>query len=238
MIDFEEYTRLEAKNSRSSEDRYLLAKYKLIEAYRLKDASLLTPGWIEKFSSPREMAVYKNLAELNDDPDLSILRQNERLGLRFGQERHDAIGVIQTLDNSRYIKLKFAKEILETCGFDSPFESREVVAGELKKRVDRYWLQDSRENKVRDICTKLKIRCPTYAVWDYKNKKNLMNNILKTKSLASTLWELTIRATVIGSNIQLMLAKTKTAFFRIIPEVLFKKPVDLHVSFCSLPSIF
>ncbi|KAF9910909.1 hypothetical protein BX616_010754 [Lobosporangium transversale] len=174
VLDTEEFSRLDVQNSRTQEEQYAVTKYKLMETYSVQDASLLTPDWVEKYDKPREKKIYKNLAMLKEDPTLQILRQEDRLGLKCGKA---TVGV-HTLGNSRYLRFKYAKDILDSCGFDSPFDDREMSAEELKRKIDLRWSDLVKDGSMRDICTQLGIRCPSHNNWDFKNKKSFLNSVL------------------------------------------------------------
>ncbi|KAF9536737.1 hypothetical protein EC957_009862 [Mortierella hygrophila] len=180
LLNIFEAEELMAKAGReqSQTDKDALEKHMLIKAYKVKDASIVTSEWVRTYNSPREIKVFKNLSEFKANPALDIIAHTDKKGLEMDQDDENVIDVIHKLSDPLSFKLKYAKDILGACGFDSPFDDKSITAAEIKRDIDLYWSRLVEGRNMKDICIQLKIRCPTYRVWDFKNKKNFMNSVL------------------------------------------------------------
>ncbi|KAF8953210.1 hypothetical protein BGZ46_003259 [Entomortierella lignicola] len=140
-LDFEEFEKLNAKTERSQADEFALKKHDLMKTYGVRDVSIVTPKWVETYSSPQEIEAYRNLVEYMADTTLDITKQEDKSLLEYDQARHNAIDVVHTLSDPISFKLQYAKIILDICGFESPFDHKTIPAMEIKENIDRHWPQ-------------------------------------------------------------------------------------------------
>ncbi|KAF8955500.1 hypothetical protein BGZ46_002618 [Entomortierella lignicola] len=109
-IGYEELLQLETRSDLSTEEYYGVQKFKIMDAYGIENPSVLTPEWINTYSDPKEMKVFRHLQALKDDPELKMVKQNDSYPLGKGQERKNAVAVLHRLHQSTYTKLKYAKD--------------------------------------------------------------------------------------------------------------------------------
>ncbi|KAF8962662.1 hypothetical protein BGZ46_001136 [Entomortierella lignicola] len=176
VIDYEELLRLEARSNLSTEEYYAVQKFKIMDAYSIEDPYVLTPEWVETYSDPKEMKVFQNLQALRNDPELRMVKQNDSYPLGKDQERRDTGAVLHRLHQSKYTKLKYAKDILSACGYDSPFDPKYIASTDLKSNLDEQW--ESLSLNMRNICTQLQIPYPRHNNWDFRKKQNHINSVL------------------------------------------------------------
>ena len=62
------------------------------------------------------------------------------------------------------------------CGFEDAFATNEVLAEDLKDRIDGIWA--GLESKMSHICTSIKKRRPRSNNWTFKNKLAFINTVL------------------------------------------------------------
>ncbi|KAF9198324.1 hypothetical protein BGZ49_000880, partial [Haplosporangium sp. Z 27] len=176
VIGYEELLQLETRSDLSIEEYYEVQKFKIMDTYGIENPSVLTPEWVKTYSDPKEMKVFQNLQALKDDPELKMVKQNDSYPLGKDQERKNAVAVLHRLHQSKYTKLKYAKDALSACGYDSPFDPKCVASTALKSNLDEQW--ESISTNMRSICTQLTIPYPSHNNWNFRNQQNFLNSVL------------------------------------------------------------
>ncbi|ORZ21833.1 hypothetical protein BCR41DRAFT_350098 [Lobosporangium transversale] len=176
VIDYEELLRLETRSDLSTEEYYAVQKFRIMDAYGIEDPSILTPEWVQTYSNPKEMKVFQNLRALKNDPELKMTKQSDSYPLGKDQERRDTGAILHRLHHSKYTKLKYAKDILFACGYDSPFDPKCRASTALKSSLDEQW--ESLSSNMRNICTQLLIPYPSHSNWNFRNRQNFVNSVL------------------------------------------------------------
>ncbi|KAF9545006.1 hypothetical protein EC957_011503 [Mortierella hygrophila] len=87
---------------------------------------------------------------------------------------------VEVLEKSQFTKLKYAVDILTTCGFEDTFTTNEVLFECLKSRIDEIWVWVGLESNMPQICTTLKAKRPTHNNWTFKHKLTFINTVLHT----------------------------------------------------------
>ncbi|KAI8599788.1 origin of replication binding protein-domain-containing protein [Dissophora ornata] len=184
----EAFDRLRAAPDVTLPERYAVSKRQLMDAYNIRDPSIVTPDWVAAYDNPREKQIYKNICALSvrNPCDLSMgtlqdglanVHHWERLSLASAVENGPETIVLHKVDRSRYLRLKYAVDILVACGFTDLFSSDTVPAQALEDRIDLYW-ETVKDSEIRHMCTTLGMQMPTHGNWTFKNKKGFLSDTI------------------------------------------------------------
>ncbi|KAF9549519.1 hypothetical protein EC957_003469 [Mortierella hygrophila] len=119
-----------------------MSKYRLMAAYKIDDPSIITPDWVALYDNDRERRIYNNLCVLSIGAmkdDLDGVQQKERLSLAFSIENGYDTRVPHRISESQYIQLKYAVDILTTCGFSEVSSDVTIPAQAFKESIDHLW---------------------------------------------------------------------------------------------------
>ncbi|KAF8916357.1 hypothetical protein BGZ58_005304, partial [Dissophora ornata] len=161
-------------------ERHAVSKRLLMDAYNIRDPSIVTPDWVATYDQPREKKIYRNLCDLSVgtmQDGLANVHQLERLSLAFAVENGIETAVPHKVDRSRYVRLKYAVDILAACGFTDLFSSDTVTAQTLQGRIDLYW-ETVKDDEIRHMCTTLGRPMPTHGNWIFKNQLGFLSTVL------------------------------------------------------------
>ncbi|KAG0248749.1 hypothetical protein BG011_009935 [Mortierella polycephala] len=157
-------------------------KHTLMRSYDVKSHDIVTATWVETYDNRREKEIYKNLVALSTDvgPSLQeclrVVKQREDLGLHHSVRGAPSVEAHSKVERSQYVKLEFLVGIMVACGYEDTIATDEVLAKDLKERIDGIWAD--LESKMSDICTSIKKRKPTSNNWAFKNKLAFVNMVL------------------------------------------------------------
>ena len=183
--EFEELSR--GTQELSAAQRASVHKFALMRTYDIREHSIVSEEWVEVYDNPYEKECYKNLSTLSrrSGPSLhsclSIVQQREELGLEYSlRGAPTSAEAHNRLEKSQFTKLKYAVDILTTCGFEDTFATNEVLSECLKSRIDEIWVWAGLESNMSQICTTLKAKWPTHKNWTFKHKLTFINTVLHT----------------------------------------------------------
>ncbi|KAG0247463.1 hypothetical protein BG011_001446 [Mortierella polycephala] len=166
----------------SAEQRASVYKFAVMQTYDVQEHSIVTEEWVKKYDNRHEKECYKNLKALSRSCGaslqscLKVVRQHEELGLDYSLRGATSAEAHSKLERSQFVKLEYVVDILETCGFMDAFATNEVLAEDLKSRIDGVW--SGLESKMSQICTTLKKKRPMHNNWTFKNKLTFINTVL------------------------------------------------------------
>jgi hypothetical protein len=158
-------------------ERHAMSKYRLMAAYKIDDPSIITPDWVALYDNDRERRIYNNLCALSIgamQDDLDGVQQKERLLLVFSIENGYDTRVPHRLSESQYIQLKYAVDILTTCGFSEVFSDVTIPAQAFKESIDHLW--ESGKDGLQCMCTTLGLKMPTSKNMVFKSKKGFLSD--------------------------------------------------------------
>ncbi|KAF8930214.1 hypothetical protein BGZ47_000693 [Haplosporangium gracile] len=165
--------------------RASMHKFALMRTYWVQDHSIVTAEWVGMFDKADEKEWFKNLTALSRKDGaslkscLSLVKQCEDIGLEYSfrgapttAEAHSKV------DSTQFVKLDYVVGILTACGFEDTFTTNEVLAEDLKSRIDEIWGWAGPERNMSQICTTLKKKRPIHNKWTFKNKLTFINTVL------------------------------------------------------------
>lgn len=164
------------------DQRASVHRFTLMRAYDVQGHGTITEEWVRTYDKPHEKECYRNLMALSPSygPSwrscLDVRQQREDLKLDYSLREPTTADAHSRLERSRFVKLGYVVDILLACGFEDPFATNEVPAGDLKSRIDGIWA--GLESKMSQICTSLKIRRPRSTSWTFKNRLAFINTVL------------------------------------------------------------
>ncbi|KAF8949091.1 hypothetical protein BGZ46_005207, partial [Entomortierella lignicola] len=160
-------------------DKYAVSKYLLMKAYDVSTPDVVTPEWVKAYDNEQEKRIYRNLRSLSTTANgttmearLETVRQREEASLGFCPKTR----VPHNLEDSRYVKLQYAVDIMITCGFTDIFTGDRVPAQTLKGNINRIW--DGVMKEMDNTCTTLGRKRPTHNNWTSKNQIGFLNMVL------------------------------------------------------------
>ncbi|KAG0249023.1 hypothetical protein BG011_009670 [Mortierella polycephala] len=166
----------------SAAQRASVHKHALMRAYDVKSHDIVTAEWVKTYGNKREKEIYRNLVALSPSAGSSLqeclqaVRQREDLSLEYSVRGATSAEAHTKVEKSQYVKLECVIGIMVACGYEDTFATNEVLAENLKERIDGIWLV--LKDKMSDICTSIKKRRPTSNDWTFKNKLAFINMIL------------------------------------------------------------
>ncbi|KAG0287703.1 hypothetical protein BGZ98_004533, partial [Dissophora globulifera] len=182
-LTYETFTELNNSPMKTQDEHHAVSKYLLMEAYDITDPKVITPCFVDAFDDAKEKDVFKNIcALLTDDGStmqskLDHVRMQLQWSVRYCNDVGLPIKALHKVLEARYIKLKYAVDIMVPCGFTLPFSEDVVSASTLKAAIETLW--DSIMSDIDNICTTLGRRKPTHGKWaDFKNRLSFLNCIL------------------------------------------------------------
>ncbi|KAF9176176.1 hypothetical protein BGZ50_001503, partial [Haplosporangium sp. Z 11] len=147
----------------TAEQRASVHKFALMRTYDVQEHSTITKEWVEIYDNAHEKECYKNLFALSPScgPSLqkclSFVQQQEDLSLEYSLRGVPTTAEAHSrLERSQFTKLAYVVDILVACGFEDAFATNEVLAEDLKRRIDGVWA--GLESNMSQICTTLKKR--------------------------------------------------------------------------------
>ncbi|KAF8954707.1 hypothetical protein BGZ46_002837, partial [Entomortierella lignicola] len=164
------------------DDKYAVERYCLMTAYDLNPSKAITPEWAKKYNDKWEKSVYKNLSILNKGMAVDIrmgldeIHQREKLAYQYYRETGQDAKALDAVTRSRYIRLKYAVDILNPCGFTNVFPSNIISVETLRNGIETIW--DGILKDIPNICTTLGKRRPATKLWKFKYKLDFLNAIL------------------------------------------------------------
>ncbi|KAF9177092.1 hypothetical protein BGZ51_009201 [Haplosporangium sp. Z 767] len=166
----------------SAAQRASVYKHALMRSYDVKSHDIVTATWVETYDNRRGKEICKNLVVLstNVGPSLQkclrVVKQRGDLGLHHSVRGTPSAEAHSKVERSQYVKLEFVVGTMVACGYEDTFATNEVLAKNLKERIDGIWAD--LESKMSDICTSIKKRKPTSNNWTFKNKFAFVNMVL------------------------------------------------------------
>ncbi|KAF9177502.1 hypothetical protein BGZ51_008515 [Haplosporangium sp. Z 767] len=157
-------------------------KFALMLTYDVQEHSIVTEEWVKTYDNAHEKECYKNLFVLSrrSGPNLkgclSYVQKCEELGLDYSLRGATSTDAHSKLERSQFVKLEYVVDILMACGFEDTFATNEVLAEDLKSRIDGIW--KTVEGQIPFTCTTLKKRRPRSNNWTFKNKLAFINKVL------------------------------------------------------------
>ncbi|KAF9344332.1 hypothetical protein BGX26_004516 [Mortierella sp. AD094] len=174
----EDFDRLYRASEITASDRSAVTKYLLMKAYDITAPEIVDSQWVQKYNNEKEKSVYKNLRALsmaggvNLQAGLNALRQQEQISLSFCISNGRLCQIPHKLKDSRYVKLKYAVDILIPCGFTSLLPSNTVTVYVLHVGINAIWGNISEE--MSNICTTLEKPMPVRHDWQFRNKLDFL----------------------------------------------------------------
>ncbi|KAF9544600.1 hypothetical protein EC957_011815 [Mortierella hygrophila] len=155
------------------------------DADPLSPDNIVTAEWVEMFDKADEKEWFRNLNELSRKGGaslkscLALVRQCEDIGLEYSfrgapttAEAHSKV------DSTQFVKLDYVVGILTACGFEDTFTTNEVLAEDLKSRIDEIWGWAGLKRNMSQICTTLRKKRPIHNKWTFKIKPTFINTVL------------------------------------------------------------
>ncbi|KAF9151526.1 hypothetical protein BGX21_002169 [Mortierella sp. AD011] len=143
-------------------DKHAVSKYLLVKVYDVSTPDVVTPEWVKAYDNEQERRIYRNLRSLSTTANeatiearLEAVRQREEASLGFCPKTR----VPHNLEDSRYVKLQYAVDIMITCGFTDIFTGDRVPAQTLKGNINMIW--DGVMKEMDNTCTTLGRKRPT-----------------------------------------------------------------------------
>ncbi|KAF9189608.1 hypothetical protein BGZ51_009427 [Haplosporangium sp. Z 767] len=170
---------LEHGGELSAAQRASVHKHPLMRAYDVKSHDIVTTEWIKTYDNKREKEIFRNLVALSPSAGSSLqeclrgVRQREDLSLEYNVRGATSAEAHTKVEKSQYVKLECVIGIMAACGYEDTFTTNEVLAENLKERIDGIW--PILKGKVSDICISIKERRPTSNDWTFKNKLAFIN---------------------------------------------------------------
>lgn len=160
-------------------------KFALMRTYGVQDHSTVTEEWVVAYDSAHEKEYFKNSGRCHHGKTLQecliLPQQHEELELEHSLWNAISAEAHSRLVWWRLVKPKFVVDVLTACGFEDRFATNEVLAADLKSRIDVIiWPEFKKEleEETSQIYTTLKIKGPTHNNWTFKNKLASINTIL------------------------------------------------------------
>ncbi|KAF9969243.1 hypothetical protein BGZ73_008505 [Actinomortierella ambigua] len=166
----------------SAAQRASVHKFALMQTYDVQEHSIVTEEWVKTYDKAHEKECYKNLLALSRRNGstlkgcLSYVQQCEELRLEYSLRGATSAEAHSKLERSQFVKLGCVVDILMACGFEDTFATNEVLAEDLKTRIDGVW--KTVEEQIPSICTTLKKRRPRSNTWTFRNKLAFINTVL------------------------------------------------------------
>ncbi|KAF9137686.1 hypothetical protein BG015_002644 [Linnemannia schmuckeri] len=165
--------------------RASMHKFALMRTYGVQDHSIVTAEWVGMFDKADEKEWFKNLTALSRKGGaslkscLALVKQCEDIGLEYSFRGASTTAEAHSkVDSTQFVKLDYVVGILTACGFEDTFTTNEVLAEDLKSRIDEIWGWTGLERNMSQICTTLKKKRPIHNKWTFKNKLTFINTVL------------------------------------------------------------
>ncbi|KAF9899957.1 hypothetical protein EC991_008115 [Linnemannia zychae] len=165
--------------------RASMHKFALMRSYGIQDHSIVTAEWVGMFDKADERKWFKNLTALSRKRGaslkscLALVKQCEDIGLDYSLRGAPTTAEAHSrIDSTQFVKLDYVVGILIACGFEDTFATNEVLAEDLKSRIDEIWGWAGLERNISQICTTLKQRRPRSSHSRFKDKLAFINTIL------------------------------------------------------------
>ncbi|KAF8932655.1 hypothetical protein BGZ47_011263, partial [Haplosporangium gracile] len=162
---FEELSR--GTQELDADQRASMHKFALMRSYGVQDHSIVTAEWVGMFDKADEKEWFKNLTALSRKGGVSLksclalVKQCEDIGVDYSLRGAPTTAEAHSrIDSTQFVKLDYAVGILTACGFEDTFATNEVLAEDLKSRIDEIWGWAGLERNMSQICTTLKKRRP------------------------------------------------------------------------------
>ncbi|KAG0347204.1 hypothetical protein BGZ54_005006, partial [Gamsiella multidivaricata] len=185
-LTYEAFTELDNNPDLTTEDHHAVSKYILKDAYDITRPELITPEFVKALDNVKEIETYKNIRDLliddNDDGGtmrtrLDHARMQLYRSVRFCAENGLPVKAMHKMLESRYIRLKYAVDTLDPCGFAHPFSDEVLSAAALKAAVETIW--DSIMPEMDNMCITLERKKPPHGQWNvFKNRLSFLNIVL------------------------------------------------------------
>ncbi|KAI7816423.1 hypothetical protein BC939DRAFT_469147 [Gamsiella multidivaricata] len=155
-----------------------------MNAYDITVPEIATPQWVETYDNEWEKRVYKDLRALSVargdtiQDMLGAVQRRERLSQMYYSSIDEGIPsqALHKLAESRYVKLRYAVDIMMPCGFADTFAHNKVPAQELRDSIDTIW--GDIVGEMGNMCTTLGKEKPRHNNWTFKNQLGFLNTVL------------------------------------------------------------
>ncbi|KAG0247224.1 hypothetical protein BG011_001838 [Mortierella polycephala] len=169
----DDFLKLHRASELTPADKHAVSKYLLMNAYDITAPEIVAPQWVKTYDNEWEKRVYKNLRDM-----LGAVQRPERFSqMHYGSIDEGILSqALHKLAESRYVKLRYAVDIMMPCRFADTFAHNKVPAQELRDSIDTIW--GDIVDEMGNMCMTLGKEKPRHNNWTFKNQLGFLNTAL------------------------------------------------------------